>query len=231
MIRITNLRTLRWSLATACATALACGQHLIIGANAISEGLSTVDPIAVGGVAGGIMVPQCAVGSEHPNVCCIASSANDITCGTYPDEPFRPCPDASTTYPDPRACCALSNAGSCTQAPQADGGPILGCPYTCPPGYVATPQSSPFSGGCCLAGSTNPPRCFGWSSNAVREEPDGASSTMVQTTCACPPTFEAVVGEPDVCCGILFGSPACFSIGIGAAAALLGDAGTSTPSP
>jgi hypothetical protein len=230
MIRIAEPPTSRWILVAACATALACGQHITIGTNTSSAALSTVDPTEVGGVAGGIVVPPCAAGSEHPNVCCATASANDITCGTYTDDPFRPCPDASTTYPDPRACCDLADA-ACTQPPPPDGGALLGCPYTCPPGYVPMPQSSPFSGECCPGSPDAAGECFAWSSNAVREEPDGASSTLVQTTCECPPTFEAVAGAPDVCCGILFGAPACFSIGIGAAAALLVDAGAPTGDP
>ncbi len=95
----------------------ACGGKIVdIGGQSTSQ---TLTPSAVT-----VASSQCADGYAHTNICCTGGDSSDgkeSTCEAWPDEPFHPCPDGWTTYPNAAQCCSLDNASDCTTCGSSGG--------------------------------------------------------------------------------------------------------------
>lgn len=85
----------------------ACGGKVVdIGGNSTSQ---QVTPSAVS-----VATSECPSGYEHSNICCKGGGdGKEATCESWPDDPFHPCADGWTTYPNAAACCSLDNPSDC----------------------------------------------------------------------------------------------------------------------
>jgi hypothetical protein len=150
---------------------------------------------------------SCGANAAHPNVCCTAGAGEEASCVTNPDAPFAPCAIGETTYPDPRSCCPLDGAGTCTSAPPpSSSAPVgvsygpSGCSQACPPGFYIQADAGNFA--CCATSSDgHVTECFG-----------GGPSSAARSCPPCPSGWQVPEGVPDLCCtthpdGII----ACFS--------------------
>jgi len=94
----------------AIALTAACGGKIVdIGGQSTSQ---TLTPSTVT-----VANSQCADGYAHTNICCTGGDSADgkeSTCESWPDEPFHPCPDGWTTYPNAAQCCSLDNPSDCS---------------------------------------------------------------------------------------------------------------------
>ena len=187
----------------AIALTAACGGKIVdIGGQSTSQ---TLTPSAVT-----VANSQCADGYAHSSICCTggdSTDSNQSTCEAWPDEPFHPCPDGWTTYPNAAQCCSLDNPSDCT---------------TC--GSTGAPDAGVISNGGSTGGDTpTPPTASGsdicggpnvaiGSIDGGPYDGDAGTGGLAYCDPRCPPGYTGISPyAPEGCCiHYSDGSSACF---------------------
>ena len=175
----------------AIALTAACGGKIVdIGGQSTSQ---TLTPSAVT-----VANSQCADGYAHTNICCTGGEkgGSASTCETWPDEPFHPCPDGWTTYPNAGQCCSLDNPADCTTC-GSSGGPDAGVISNGSSTGGDTPTSPPSSGGDICGG----PNVTIVSSDGGPFTGDAGTGGVTSCDPRCPPGYTGLSPyAPEGCC-------------------------------
>jgi hypothetical protein len=213
--------------------ALATGIFVLPAADAGcgADAGTTVDPALLPGA-----VPPCASGYAHPSVCCRSGPLGNTSCAESQTAPFAPCACEALSFPDPRTCCSLTDAGDC--APPAEAGTDVdaaACSFPCgvggflpsllgpsPPSCTDVP-SAVIDGVLVPAPIAGQPACefccVGDRGGCSTSSP----GTPTSAGCgSCPSGWARVQGVPDLCCQGSGDGAECFSqaTGIGAIGSL-----------
>jgi len=230
MIRLGLLLVIASTLALGVAEASGCNGQLSLG-----NPLASIDAGAVQAST----IEQCSkAGFQHPNVCCTGSQYVASACGTYPMDPFAPCPGSFLTFPNPNLCCPLDpTQGPCNEVMASRVAPDETCVFACPPGEFQSDSGaccwSNGSSGVCSAGSAatvalpcNQPACLVGDECPLTCNPTAPCG-------ACPSGFTTPDAAPTLCCrdgGLEDGGlgPQCFSQAVGSASSIGSGTGTSS---
>jgi hypothetical protein len=157
------------------------------------------------------VVPACAAGYEHPNVCCLGAPYKATVCSEDLAHPYGTCEKGQFAYPDPDSCCLLDANTPCRQPLGVDrdagAGQQTGCHNPCLPGtYPPSDAASQGGemlclGGTGLVGQPREPFC------SLCDGPVQWCSTP------CPVGWSAPAGgQVDLCCQTdSSGKTSCFS--------------------